>query len=260
MLDSQVFRRIYEIYRREGAIELTRRSLKFSRKFIETAILIVFTGSDVISGRWVRGSFLPRRPSCYRINPSVDGLGTFLFWFNCYSPHLRRRIDGQYEIQVMEKLVSVVGPETVFWEVGAAWGYHSLLVAEMADSVVGFEPITLRADLMKRSVAENGYENITVHNDKVENLDQFWEGPKPDVVLVDIDGGEFSLLPASEDLLSHGPIWIVELHDNNGTIENLFRDHGYDVERFNERGSLDWLGREDDSIHNYHIIATPKND
>jgi FkbM family methyltransferase len=51
----------------------------------------------------------------------------------------------------------------VFYDVGANYGYHSLLLAPIAVSVHAFEPVSRTRDHLQSALARNQVENVTVH-------------------------------------------------------------------------------------------------
>ncbi len=76
------------------------------------------------------------------------------------------QISGNWEAQKLEFLREHVRPDTVFVDIGGAQGYFSLLAAHFAGdqgSVHIFEPHPTNADCIRKSIAANGYQSITVH-------------------------------------------------------------------------------------------------
>ncbi|WP_170958936.1 FkbM family methyltransferase [Magnetospirillum sp. 15-1] len=57
----------------------------------------------------------------------------------------------------------LAGPDTVFLDIGANVGHHSLFMAAHARQVHAFEPWTVAADAIRRKIALNGTANITAH-------------------------------------------------------------------------------------------------
>lgn len=256
------------IGRNDGLMELFNRVYKFLQWYILSDILLFYYRIiDWIRGR--RASLTMRNQARYYISPTVEQLPDFEFYFNFNSPHLHRRILGEYEAPVARALANQLDESSQLWEIGAAWGYHSLAVAGIADRVVAFEPDDERRKLHRLSCNVNEFDNISVLADHVESLDNYLDTyGVPDVVLIDIDGWEYDVIPASPELLSTGCTWIVELHHDievppaqgreTSEIEELFRQNGYEVERIQERGSLNWRGKEQEGLNTHHILAQPK--
>jgi len=138
-----------------------------------------------------------------------------------------------------------------FWEVGARFGYYSIGLAQLADSVVAFEGHSDWASYIERSADENGFDHVDVITGLVGedvHLDEF---EHPDLVLMDVDGNEYDVLETAHNTIRSEPVWIIEVNytDNHqpDEIEEMFQDEGYSID-----GS-DYPPRSDD----YHILATP---
>jgi FkbM family methyltransferase len=69
---------------------------------------------------------------------------------------------GRYESHFTDHFCSCLAPETRFLDVGANIGYYSLLAASRcpAGRVYSFEPDANNYDLLEKSVAYNGFENL----------------------------------------------------------------------------------------------------
>lgn len=252
----------------EGTIALVIKTYHYiSMRTGKKLFLFYYILIDWISGRRARLSF--DTTGKYTIKPAVSYFPEFEFYFDFYSPHVRRRLLGDYETDVVKEMADILNENSNFWEVGAAWGYHSLMVSQIVNQVVSFEPMEERRKLLERSSNENNFQNISTVPDNVQSLDDYLNNfDNPDVILVDIEGWEYEVLPSSPQLLLSECIWIVELHHNvdappakdstSDEIETLFREHNYDVEIIQKRGSLNWRGKEDDSLNTHHIIARPK--
>lgn len=73
-------------------------------------------------------------------------------------PHLL--MDGFWEMWVTQAVVSYVKPGMRCLDIGANFGYYTLLLAELVGSkgsVVGYEPQALCANLLQASISVNGY-------------------------------------------------------------------------------------------------------
>jgi FkbM family methyltransferase len=74
-------------------------------------------------------------------------------------------LTGTYEHEVTEALQAILRPGSVFLDVGANYGWHSLLAAGIAGPegrVVSVEPNPQNAGLLRRSAEENGFSNLEV--------------------------------------------------------------------------------------------------
>ncbi len=77
---------------------------------------------------------------------------------------------GAYEPLVTAQVRARLGPGAVFVDVGANIGYFSLLAATLvgeAGRVVAFEPSAGNGDLIRRSLADNGFANVELHQKAV---------------------------------------------------------------------------------------------
>lgn len=160
---------------------------------------------------------------------------------------------GVYESHVMSFLDSNLGSDSVFWEFGAAWGYFSLAAATRVNEVCSFEIREERVEKLQRSLRANDFHNVTVVEGKLDYSTSFGDYPRPDTVLVDVEGWEDVVLQNALEQLPDVPTWIVEVHSeliDNDTevprraIGDLLEDRGYLVEELNE-----W------SEHNIHLLA-----
>lgn len=185
----------------------------------------------------------------FRVTGSFSGVGTYKVRPH---PHLepyplvmdrphRRILNADFEPRVFETLFKYVGKDTRYWEVGARWGTFSFAMAKRANRVVAFERDPHFTYLLSKSRNKNEAKNVAIiHTNLSENnsLDSY--GPHPDVVTVDIEGSEYSVLPASEETLAAHPVWVVEAHlfeEIDGTpdeLVTLFESYNYEVGRSEE--------------------------
>lgn len=271
MAIRSIIRRSTQIWREEDTGQLLKSIYGFLEwkliSQISNILLLYYKMLDWASGR--RTSMTLDTTAKYHISSKVEQLPEFEFYFNFNSPHRRARILGDYEVPVARALAEQLDEDTQLWEVGAAWGYHTLAAAGIAEHVVAFEPDDDRRELLSLSRDVNQFDNISTVTQHVDSLDNYIEDyGVPNVIFVDIDGWEYEVIPASKELLSADCIWIVELHHNvdvppgknknPGDIEELFKQYGYEVERIYERGSRNWRGKEQGDLNTHHILARPK--
>jgi len=106
----------------------------------------------------------------------------------------------------------------------------------------------------------------------VESLDGHVEDQgTPDVVLMDIEGWEYEVLPASPGLLSTRPVIVLEVHTESGWIDGEVNRPEGGVESVSSPGKVDpeelmelleSNGYETTEIArrrrtNYHVVAVP---
>lgn len=164
-----------------------------------------------------------------------------------------QRARGIYEPHVLSYLDENLNSESVFWEIGAAWGYFSLAAATRVSKVYSFEMMTERTEYIEESINANNFNNISVTNNKIDSQTDFTTYPHPDTVLVDIEGWEYVVLSNALEQLTDVSTWIVEVHsDLEGTntdkpikkIRTLFESASYTTTELNG-----W------SEKNIHLVA-----
>ena len=83
---------------------------------------------------------------------------------------------GAFEQDVSDTLDGLLRPGSVFVDVGANYGWHSLLAASAVGTtgrVIAIEPNPLNTLLLRRSAEENGFTNITVRTMATSDRDGF---------------------------------------------------------------------------------------
>ena len=177
-------------------------------------------------------------------------------------------VRGVVEIPVQEAFRRRVGPGTVVWDVGASLGYFSLLAALLGASVHAFEPVAESAGHLRANIVANGFEErIEVHEvaagaaagrapflvvrdaswshlaDRgrhaarreerevdVVRLDAL-QLPAPDLLKIDVEGSEGSVLDGAERILrERRPVIVVELHETNAEVCDRLEAAGYALE------------------------------
>jgi FkbM family methyltransferase len=76
-------------------------------------------------------------------------------------------LTGTYELTVQRALEKVLRPGMTFWDIGAHVGFFSLIAARLVGAqgrVHSFEPMPENRRQLGRSVASNGFVNVTVHD------------------------------------------------------------------------------------------------
>lgn len=158
---------------------------------------------------------------------------------------------GIYELNVQYAILSILGKEDVFYEVGANNGFLGLLAAKIIGPeghVYAFEPLPKNAQKALQLMQINGVDNFTLlpkavseKEGKVESflgdsnstpsliqgdrdhsitvaavtLDGFVrENRWPNLIKVDVEGAELLVLKGASQLMSSNdaPLWIIEVH------------------------------------------------
>jgi FkbM family methyltransferase len=151
----------------------------------------------------------------------------------------------------------------VFYDVGANYGFFSLLLAHRAKRVHAFEPVASTRRFLRKNIRANKLENIDVHavglsdqrgkaeihiyecsgknslyprgNERsrllgtevitLTPLDQLIQRAKlapPDLIKIDIEGGELAALKGARSVLArHRPALVIEY------LDHQFKDAGY---------------------------------
>lgn len=178
-------------------------------------------------------------------------------------------LTGTHEVQVQEALKRSVGAGDVVWDVGANIGAFSLLAARTVGPtgrVVAVEPEVGSA----RAIADNARRNaigwIDVHPvaataqtgdaELIVVRDSLWTrlasvgghhlevdrrvvpgvalddlaAPAPDLVKIDVEGGELEVLAGMRRLLAEvRPVIVCEMHDTNDAFCEAMSAAGYEV-------------------------------
>jgi FkbM family methyltransferase len=180
---------------------------------------------------------------------------------------------GVYERETQEAVDKHVKPGFICYDLGASIGYLSLLMARKARQVFAFEPAPHAAAEIRRHMAANGIDNITIIPSPVSNderevsfvltdvafgssinetetrwpiikvrtttLDRFLEGhPGPDFIKIDIEGEEGRVLAGARTLLAkHRPVICCELHSVTAAqeVQDVLREFGYSIRTLDGR-------------------------
>jgi FkbM family methyltransferase len=224
-------------------------------------------------GGGVREVVVPSGPlKGARLVLDFDHPGERAIWLDTYEPWFQR------------KVVEVVRPDMVLFDVGAYIGTYALLVRRVAPGirVVAIEPDPRNLKRLEENLARNGAADVVVvqnavaagegevsfggsgmhshvgdgemvvHAVTLDSLAQRF-GP-PQVVLMDIQGGEADALGGAGWLLNEvRPTWLVELHGEEGLqAAQRLREAGYTLETPDPRaGVAELLERS----HRTHVVA-----
>jgi FkbM family methyltransferase len=165
------------------------------------------------------------------------------------------RARGKWEPWVTNALKTLLKPGMVFVDVGANIGFFTLLASKLVGpegSVIAIEPLPQNHLLLAKSVEINKCENIELHtvaagpkngimkmchaarfnsgsfhfenpekpkqmtwDMEVRPLDDILAGRKPDIIKIDVEGGEALVLEGMRDALTkHRPLVLMEYSDN----------------------------------------------
>ena len=181
---------------------------------------------------------------------SPYGSGLY-FWLDRYTDN--GFILGFYERELARLLYDSVKKDTIFYDLGAHWGYFSILAAKFVGpkgKVYTFEPMPDNYERLTRNIRINEIENIEALNMAVSNvdstlrfsnskdtfantyvstseensievkavsLDKFIEqknGLPPDFIKIDVEGAEADVLEGAEQTIrKYRPVIHLSTHD-----------------------------------------------
>jgi len=165
----------------------------------------------------------------------VDGFKIYLNTFDTEGPSVNIGIDGYWELSETQMLKQVLKKGMTFVDAGANVGWYTLLAARLVGKsgrVIGFEPEPKCYRLLEKSVKENGFENVHLHNcilSDTEGKAQLWLAPNNlgahsltrmedaarldsvvhghvDVLKVDVEGHEPQVIKGAISLFENGCI------------------------------------------------------
>ena len=98
------------------------------------------------------------------------------YWLPFSRGKLLRLFSGRYEPDQTAKMQELVGPGHVFFDIGAAVGYYTVLAAPLVGRqgrVVAFEPDPKNAAFLRQHVAINDLSNVDVRQAAIGNTNGF---------------------------------------------------------------------------------------
>jgi FkbM family methyltransferase len=155
---------------------------------------------------------------------------------------------GSYEAAKQRKMIELVRPGMVCWDVGANVGFYTLLLAELvgvSGRVFAFEPVPCNVELLRRHVEMNRYQNVRIFPCALGDFDGealFDPGPNravghmaaggtlkvpcsradtllaageveaPDVVKIDVEGAEADVLRGARGAMEKHPMMFLATH------------------------------------------------
>jgi len=138
----------------------------------------------------------------------------------------------------------------IFVDIGANYGYYSLLLRGNFEKIYAFEPIPSIFKELESNFEK--FDNVECIRKAVSNVDgqqvefsyhgshgvaetvtlaSFFPDMEIDLIKVDAEGGEWKVLEGTESILERINSWVVELHDpdRKEELENWFVSRGYSV-------------------------------
>ncbi|MGE3780709.1 MAG: FkbM family methyltransferase [Pirellulaceae bacterium] len=232
----------------------------------------------------------PSRPVAahdYAISPLHASAVPVLFgpltgqrWLPFSGGKILRLMLGRYEPDQSALIARSLGPGDVFYDVGAAVGYYSLLAARRVGEhgyVVAFEPDVRNAAFLRRHVIVNQLTNVELHQVAVSDrsgLEQFSRGtgtgtghlsemgdscvhvcrlddivqdtPPPTHIKIDVEGAEQRVLEGAMGILVGArPIIFLSVHgpEMKANCQRLLRGLEYELEPMSQdpKHSDEWI-------------------
>jgi len=138
----------------------------------------------------------------------------------------------------------------VFVDIGANYGYYSILLRGNFEKIYAFEPIPSIFKELESNLEK--FDNVECIRKAVSNVDEqlvelsyhgghgfaetvtlasFFPNMEIDLIKVDVEGEEWKVLEGAEPILERIKSWVVELHDpsRKEELENWFVSRGYSV-------------------------------
>jgi FkbM family methyltransferase len=190
----------------------------------------------------------------------IVGSGTHGYWL------------GSYELEFQKKFSGYIKEGSVVYDLGANAGFYSLLASVLTGEngkVFAFEPVKANLDFLYKHIELNGINNIKVVPKAVADIDgvlKFGLGsssftgridaqgrteveavkldtfirdnPKPDVIKIDIEGGESKALIGAKVLLrNYKPVIFLATHGRGVHTHSVqfLNYYGFETESLNEK-------------------------
>jgi len=163
----------------------------------------------------------------------------------------------------------------VFLDVGAAWGYYTLLAAKRVRNVISFKPKAGERAVLLENIERNELKNVTIIEKPLfsrvargfmrkDRLRLHPDGDyvtvtldslclSPDAIKIDTEGAELDILMGAEETLrTYKPILVVEIHEHKIKIFNhrwtqvpaFLRNLGYTVTHLGQRNLCRFIKAE----------------
>lgn len=220
--------------------------------------------------------FTELRESYWRLSSTakiqINGL-TAYFDTSGRAPHSLTVFENG-EREMLGDVLEEIGPEDIFWDIGANIGYYSCFVGQKVDTVVAFEPSPVAADQLHQNLQRNQVDaeilKIALSNSKevakfepgtvaraekkpikvekkvADNL--LNELSIPNVIKMDIEGGEVEAIEGMEKILSSKKcrLFYCEVHtekiseydESFESFKERLRNFGFNIEIINQDRNL----------------------
>ncbi len=213
---------------------------------------------------------------------------------------------GWYEPDTVNAISSLLRPGMTFFDVGANMGQYTLLAAGLGCKTHSFEPAPAMMEFLAANVKPvedrvqlnacglgDSEDLVTLHMAKPHNvgstsfrsdptfasgqtfqvscttLDKYVEKnsiARVDVIKIDVEGAELSVLKGAEKVLSgpNRPAIVLEYEESAqqrfgsscAELTSFLKAHGYELERITKQGSIPYVP-QDPEDRSFNILARP---
>jgi len=189
-------------------------------------------------------------------------------------PNSTRLLDNngtptQFEPGMTNILDDLVQDDTIYYDVGAHFGYHVATVIALGvpeDQIHTFESSRFRQNILTKNFKNINANRCLVgdHKSGCTTIDSYCRNhTSPDIVKIDVEGQEISILTGMCEVLErHTPVLLIEVHPkylskyggSEDELLNLISGHHYSVRCVNHRSSLNKTSGDD----TYLLIGMPQ--
>lgn len=221
-----------------------------------------------------------RLRSLKRVNVDCEGI-----FFQIYLPKEESPEKFCYEPAVTTLIFNMLKKNHVFWDIGAARGYYTLLASKVIKepwNIHAFEPGDFSSKVLKHNLNKFGVKAIVNRYAVAERSDKDTEisgddyalslDQLPDMIKMDIEGAEISALKGMRKILSKKhPMLFIEMHpkkiklmfrEDHSFIFDLLSKFGYSIVQIENFRSSNWVTKRITSISeierirdNYMLLA-----
>jgi FkbM family methyltransferase len=216
--------------------------LAFSTDHPRACRVFLRTFAGVLPHRWIFSEMVSRCggriPTGYRLGNGMKVRG-FLGDLVCY----QIATQGWYEPEMIDSVRNALGPEAVFFDVGAHIGQYSLMAAAHCHAVHSFEANHVTFEALRHNVASNRLRNVSVNECAVcdyAGTAEFYESSgdnpgasslygkeqkvtvqtvtldsyagningRPVVIKIDVEGAELQVLRGAKELLTRNDVTV----------------------------------------------------
>lgn len=172
-----------------------------------------------------------------------------------------------YEPGLVQAIASVVQSNSTFYDVGSRYGYYLKLVSNLGinkKDIHSFEENPRSYGYLRRNannIAKLNYISVGSGKNNL-SLDEYAEKhPNPDVVKIDVDGAEYTVLQGMTEILSRDIDLFLEFHPNHLSEKNAkeiletLRKSGFTLEVIEHRAEVNEIQYiEDPTFENNCLI------